>query len=476
MTIVRAPLRIGNLSTGRSARSTVIAELLDAARLDVLAVDMLSDEAVVALHREREADGGAGYEASLVPLLDAALDRIGSGRTRIVTNAGGFDPAGLADAVVELAGRRGVRLSVAYVVGSIDEAHRDEAEWRPGVASSIRLGIFGIARALAEGADVVITGRVSRESFIAGAAAAHHGWGPGDLDRLAGGVAAGHVVSGGPGVTGLVESSTDLTRPADPIAGGFPIAEIDADGDCVITRHPGALGAVTVGTVTDQLLDGVMGARYWMPDVVLRLDSLRLLAEGADRVRMRSARGEAPPPDVAIITVRADADGRRTRWVRHVPQHAVEQRVVFDDGRTFLIPPPAETAVPGDGHAADGLPAPVVPGGTPTTAPLGTVAGVRSGILYSAVNIGAWTWDDSAFAWLREIFSVDLLLRLLPEFEGAEVERFELPNLRAVNFVVRDVLDRPWRPPSAEPGDGSLGERLRRMPVTVPADLLEIDP
>src|SRR5699024_3976951 len=137
--------------------------------------------------------------------------------------------------------------------------------------ATARHGAFGIARALAAGAHVVGTGRVSREALVTGAAAAHHGWTGSALDALAGSVAVGHVLSGGPGATGVVDSSTDVTRTTDPVTGGYPIAEIAADGSAVVTRHPSAFGSVTGGTETDQRLDGVARARVGAPSRALRV-------------------------------------------------------------------------------------------------------------------------------------------------------------------------------------------------------------
>ncbi|MFD2393042.1 acyclic terpene utilization AtuA family protein [Dietzia aerolata] len=200
-----------------------------------------------------------------------------------------------------LARESGIDLPVACVVSGEVTDRASELGLGEVDVATVRHGAFGIARALADGAVVVVTGRVSREALVTGAAAAHHGWTHSALDALAGSVAVGHVLSGGPGATGVVDSSTDVTRTTDPVTGGYPIAEISGDGSAVITRHPSAFGSVTVGTVTDQLLDGVAGARYAAPDVVLRLDSVRLAQEGTDRVRLSGARGEPAPPVVAVV-------------------------------------------------------------------------------------------------------------------------------------------------------------------------------
>ncbi len=466
MTTSTRPLRIGNVSASRSDRVTAAAEFLAASTVDVLALDMLSDEAVLELAAQRAA-GGPGYERTAVVQLAECLDQLASGDVRVVTNAGALDPEGLAEELRALARDAGIELPVASVAsGDVTDRAVEFGLGEVDVAT-VRYGAFGIARALAAGAVVVVTGRVSREALVTGAAAAHHGWTPAALDALAGSVAVGHVLSGGPGATGVVDSSTDVTRTTDPVTGGFPIAEIHGDGSAVITRHPSAFGSVTVGTVTDQLLDGVAGARYAAPDVVLRLDSVRLVQEGTDRVRLSGARGEAAPTVVAVVAM-SRGDGRPTRVARPLPQDEAGHAVTLPDGQRVEVPVPPETAPIGPGD----LPTPwnpgAVPGGACVATPLGSVASVRRGVVGRGVNIALWTWDDSAFAWLAHEFTTSRLRELVPGLEGTDVRRYLLPNLRAVNVVVR--------PPRGEVLAAGLGAELTATRVEVPDELLEYGP
>ncbi|MCZ7628798.1 MAG: DUF1446 domain-containing protein [Microthrixaceae bacterium] len=150
-----------------------------------------------------------------------------------------------------------------------------------------------MATALERGADVVITGRVTDASLVVGPAAAHYGWGRDDLDALAGAVVAGHVIECGTQATGgnfaFFGEIDSLEHP------GFPIAEIEPDGSSVITKHDGTDGAVTVETVTAQLLYEIGGHRYANPDVTARFDTMRLTQEGPDRVRISGTVGEPLP-------------------------------------------------------------------------------------------------------------------------------------------------------------------------------------
>ena len=466
MTTSPSPVRIGNVSASRTDRATATAEFLAAATLDVLALDMLSDEAMLELADQR-ATGGPGYERAAVVQLAECLDNIGPGRVRIVTNAGALDPEGLARELRALAAESGVELPVATVSsGDVTDRAVDLGLGEADVAT-VRHGAFGIARALAAGAAVVVTGRVSREALVTGAAAAHHGWTPSALDALAGSVAVGHVLSGGPGATGVVDSSTDVTRTTDPVTGGYPIAEIAADGSAVVTRHPSAFGSVTVGTVTDQLLDGVAGARYAAPDVVLRLDSVRLAQEGTDRVRLSGARGEPAPPVVAVVAM-TRGEARPARVARPLPQEESGHAVVLPDGRRVPVPVPPETAEIGPGR----LPTPwspgAVPGGTPVSDVLGSVASVRRGVVGRGVNIAVWTWDESAFAWLAGELTDERFRELVPGLEGMETRLYLLPNLRAVNLVAR-----PPRGTVLRPG---LGAGLASARMDIPGELLEVGP
>ena len=160
------------------------------------------------------------------------------------------------------------------------------------------LGGWGITEALASGADIVITPRVTDASLVTGPAAWWHGWSPADFDQLAGALAAGHVIECGPQATGGNYSfPQEVTASGRP---GYPLAEVAADGSSVITKHPGTGGVVSVGTVTAQLLYEIGGPAYAGPDVIAHFDTIALDAEGPDRVRIRGARGSAPSGSLKV--------------------------------------------------------------------------------------------------------------------------------------------------------------------------------
>ena len=293
-------LRIGNASGFYGDRRAAVREMLEDGPLDVLTGDYLAELTLLILGRDRAKDPGRGYARTFLAQLEECLGLAVDRGVRVVVNAGGLNPAGLAAALRELADRLGVPAAVAHVEG--DDLLPRTAELGLGspLTANAYLGAFGIAECLRAGSDVVVTGRVTDASLVVGPGIARFGWGRDDLDALAGAVVAGHVLECGTQATGGNLSSFSehpLERLLHP---GFPLAEIAADGSAVITKHPGSGGIVDRDTVTAQLLYEITGPRYAGPDVVARFDTVALADDGADRVRISGVRGEAPPPDVKV--------------------------------------------------------------------------------------------------------------------------------------------------------------------------------
>jgi hypothetical protein len=293
-----APLRIANCSGFYGDRFDAMRELLDGGEIDVLTGDYLAELTMLILARDRLKDASLGYAKTFLRQLEASLGTALERGVKIVANAGGLNPAGLAAAVEELAGRLGLDAKIAHVEGDDLHARAGELAFGNVLAANAYLGAWGIAECLQAGADVVVTGRVTDASLVVGPAAAHFGWARTSFDELAGAVVAGHVIECGTQATGgnyaFFREIADLRRP------GFPIAEVQADGSSVITKHPGTGGEVSVGTVTAQLLYEIGGARYAGPDVTARFDTIALASDGVDRVRISGVRGEAPPPTLKV--------------------------------------------------------------------------------------------------------------------------------------------------------------------------------
>jgi hypothetical protein len=295
-----APLRIGNASGFYGDRRSAVREMLEGGPLDVLTGDYLAELTMLILGRDRAKDPTRGYARTFLAQMEECLGLAVDRGVRIVVNAGGLNPVGLADALRDLAGRVGVTASVAHVEG--DDLLPRAAELGLGspLTANAYLGAFGIAECLAGGADVVVTGRVTDASLVVGPAIARFGWGRDDLDALAGAVVAGHVLECGAQATGGNLSSFDEHPLEQLLHPGFPLAELAPDGSCVITKHPGTGGVVDRDTVTAQLLYEIGGPRYAGPDVVARFNTIRLDDDGPDRVRISGVRGELPPPTTKV--------------------------------------------------------------------------------------------------------------------------------------------------------------------------------
>ncbi|MFD6218698.1 acyclic terpene utilization AtuA family protein, partial [Nocardia salmonicida] len=275
-------IRIGNCSGFYGDRLSAMREMLEGGQLDVLTGDYLAELTMLILGRDRMKDPSLGYAKTFVRQIEDCLALALEKNVQIVTNAGGLNPAGLAERLRKVAADLGLDAKIAYVEGDDLVARAAELDLGQPLTANAYLGAWGIVECLNSGADIVVTGRVTDASVIVGPAAAHFGWGRTDYDALAGAVVAGHVIECSTQATGgnfaFFTELGDIGRP------GFPIAEIRRDGSCVITKHDGTGGAVTVDTVEAQLMYEIQSARYAGPDVTTRLDSIALSQEGKDRV------------------------------------------------------------------------------------------------------------------------------------------------------------------------------------------------
>ncbi|MFD1659462.1 acyclic terpene utilization AtuA family protein [Streptomyces caeni] len=561
------PLRIGNASGFYGDRFDALREMLTGGPLDVVTGDYLAELTMLILGRDRLKNPAGGYARTFLRQLEECLGLAHERGVRIVTNAGGLNPAGLADAIRELADRLGIPARVAHVEGD------DLTASHPGtLAAHAYLGGHGIAACLREGADIVVTGRVTDAALVTGPAAAHFGWSPGAYDRLAGAVVAGHVLECGAQATGGNYAFFTDHPPALLRHPGFPLAEIHEDGSSVITKHDGTGGVVDVGTVTAQLLYETAGARYAGPDVTARLDTVRLTQEGPDRVRVEGVRGEAPPPalkagrsrlggfrnEVVFVLTGLDIEAKaalvrdqmeaalnaaksppsEVRWdlartdhpdapteetasallrlvvrdpapepvgralsgaaielalasypgfhvvappgkgapygvfeAAYVDRASVQHTAVLPGGRRVAVPPAPATLDPADVPEPP-LPAPP-PAGPTRRAPLGLVAGARSGDKGGSANVGVWVRTDEAWRWLAHTLTVDRFRELLPETAHLAVVRHVLPNLRALNFLVEGLLGEGVAAQHRfDPQAKGLGEWLRARRLDIPEALL----
>ncbi|MDO9497243.1 MAG: acyclic terpene utilization AtuA family protein [Nocardioides sp.] len=289
------PLRIGNCSGFYGDRLSAMREMLEGGPLDVLTGDYLAELTMLILGKDTMKDSSLGYARTFVRQVEDTLGLALERGVKIVSNAGGLNPAGLAERLREVARGLGLDPAIAHVEG--DDLR--SLGFDGALTANAYLGGFGIAAALTQGADIVVTGRVTDASLVVGPAVAHFGWTPTSYDELAGAVVAGHVLECGTQASGG-NFSGFRTLPHTGLPLGFPLAEIAADGSCIVTKHDGTGGAVTVDTVTAQLVYEIQTTHYLNPDVVVDLDTIRLDQSGPDRVRVSGVRGEAPPERLKV--------------------------------------------------------------------------------------------------------------------------------------------------------------------------------
>jgi hypothetical protein len=580
------PLLVANCSGFYGDRLSAAREMVEGGPIDVLTGDWLAELTMLILAKSRAKDVATGYARTFVAQMEQVMGTCLDRGIKVVTNAGGLNPAGCADAVQQVADRLGLAPRIAYVsgddlLGRLDELHAagldlanlDTGEPfgdRTAITANAYLGCWGAVEALRRGADIVVTGRTTDAAVVMAPAAWHFGWSPTDWDALAGACVAGHVIECGCQATG--GNYSFFTEIADMGHLGFPIAEIHRDGSSVITKHPGTGGEVNLGTVTAQLLYEIGGPRYLNPDVVARFDTIRLDQEGPDRVRISGVRGEPAPetlkvcvnfeggyrssmtfhltgldieekaalverqlwaaipggrdafaeavtrldrtdkPDpptneeaVASLTVTVkDPDPRRigrafgapaielalasypgyfgaggpreaepygVYWPTLVPSSLVHHEVVVGGDRTVVDSTPA--GLPGEPVAPAGVPLPDPPGGPTLRVPLGRLVGARSGDKGGTANVGLFARSAEAYAWLASFLTVERLAELFPEARDRKVERFELPNLWSLNFLLHGLLDEGVASATRQDRQAKgLGEYLRARVVEVPASLL----
>jgi hypothetical protein len=316
---VTDPIRIANCSGFFGDRLSGAREMVEGGPIDVLTGDWLAELTMLILSRIRAKNPGRGFASTFVTQMEQVMGTCLDRGIKVVSNAGGLDPAGCADAVQEVADRLGLTPTVAYVDGDdlmprLAEladagALRAFADGRDGVdlgdvsrflTANAYLGCWGIVEALGRGADIVITGRVTDAAVTCGPAAWHHGWARDDWDALAGAVVAGHVIECSAQATGGNYSFFTEVPGMERV--GFPWAEIAADGTALIGKHDGTGGQVSIGTVTSQLLYEIAGPRYLGPDVTARFDTITLTEPVPDRVLIFGVQGEPPPPTLKVAT------------------------------------------------------------------------------------------------------------------------------------------------------------------------------
>ncbi|MFT6144946.1 MAG: hypothetical protein ACJAZO_004340 [Myxococcota bacterium] len=309
-------MRIANCSGFYGDRLSAALEQVEGGDIDVLCGDYLAELTMSLLVRDRMRDSSLGYARTFLLQLRQVLAPCLDRGVRIVVNAGGLNPEGLAAAARELATELGLSPSIAWVEGDAVQAQvgRWMAAGRPlahldtgqalassggmPISANAYLGCWPIVQALEAGADLVITGRCTDAAVVMAPAAWRYGWKRDDYDALAGALVAGHIIECGAQATGgnhpFYERVPGLGRV------GFPIAEIAADGSSIITKHDNTAGLVDVDSVTAQLLYEIGSPHYVSPDVIADFGSVSVTQHAPDQVAVAPVRGLTPPQTLKV--------------------------------------------------------------------------------------------------------------------------------------------------------------------------------
>ena len=346
-------IRIGGATASFSDTALSVPQLLSGGRLDYLIFDYLAEGSMGIFGRMQAADPDAGYGTDFLTVhVGPHLHEIASQELKVVANAGGVNPSGLATALEKMIQDEGLSLTVAYVEGDdlrdqVDELREaglrdmfvDTSFPENVVSANAYLGAFPIAAALAEGADIVITGRVVDSAVVLGPLIHEFGWGEDDLDLLAAGTLAGHLLECGAQVSG--GTFTDWRDVPDWANIGYPIGECHADGSVVITKPEGTGGLVSIGTVAEQILYEVSDpADYIVADVRCDFSEVQLEQIADNRVRVTGAKGRTPT-DTYKACITFDGGWRSVAYQPIIGEDAAEKaarqaEALFSRARTLL--------------------------------------------------------------------------------------------------------------------------------------------
>jgi hypothetical protein len=312
-------VRIGCASGFWGDSAVAAPQLVTLGRIDYLVFDYLAELTMSILARAKQKNPQLGYATDFPAIVMKGIVRdVAEKGIRVISNAGGLNPAACAEAVAAVAREAGVSLKIAVIEGD-DLLPRIESFRAQGVrelwsgaalpkrvlSANAYLGGFPVAAALAAGAQVVITGRGVDSAVTLGALIHEFGWTADDLDLLAAGSLAGHLLECGVQATGGLH--TDWESIPDIANIGYPIAECTADGGVVVTKPDGTGGRMLAAAVAEQLLYEVHDpANYILPDVVCDFSGVRIVQEDGQRVRVSGARGRAPTPHYKVAATYAD--------------------------------------------------------------------------------------------------------------------------------------------------------------------------
>ncbi|MDG1206790.1 MAG: DUF1446 domain-containing protein [Pseudomonadales bacterium] len=582
-------IKIANCSGFYGDKLSAALDMVEGGPIDVLTGDYLAELTMTILYDQKQKRATGGYVGTFMKQLKDVLGICMEKNIKIVTNAGGLNPKGMAEAVEALALEMGVTTKVAYIDGD-DLVPRMEALQTQGetftnldrdiplsstdnetVTANAYLGAWGIKEALDQGADVVICPRVTDAAVVIGPAAWKFNWQRSDYDALAGALAAGHIIECGAQATGGNYSFFQEVPSFHNM--GYPIAEIEADGSFTVTKHPGTGGLVSVGTVKAQLLYEISSPAYLNPDVIAHFDTLSIEQIGDDRVYVSGCRGSSPPPthkvcintvggyrngldivltgldieekakiftdtlfqsvggrdqfdEVSEQLVRSDKENPESNETAHATLRlsvksknpALVGRVfsakmielalanypgfiskvgpggggsfisywpalvdsqyitenVYVDGKKTEVKPTSQLGLEPMYYQQLPVKIPDVPAGELVTIPFGRLFGTRSGDKGGCANVGVWAKTPQAYGFLYEFLTVEKFKELMADTAQFNIDRYELPNLNALNFYIHGILGEGVSSSVRMDSQAkSMGEYIRAKHIEVPRALAQ---
>ncbi|MDD5711867.1 MAG: DUF1446 domain-containing protein [Smithellaceae bacterium] len=577
---------IANCSGYFGDRLSAAKELVQGGPIDILTGDYLAELTMAILFGQKMKKPETGYVPTFLKQMEQVMGECLEKGIRVVSNAGGLNPQGLAQELKKIAATLGLHPKIACIEGDdlmgrlaelqekgeefvhLDKKIRLKEAGAMPISANAYLGGWGIAEALAQGADIVVGGRLADAALVVGPAAWWFGWGKNDWDKLAGAAVAGHIIECGAQATGGNYSFIDEVPSFLNV--GYPLAEIYPDGSSVITKHPGTGGLVSVDTVKAQLLYEVRDPKYLTPDVAARFDTIEISQEGPDRTKITGVKGDPPPATTKVCInnagnyrnamtivltgldiekkakifadalfdslggrgtfavenvqlIRSDKEDPQTNdeafaylrvsvmdpdqkkvgkfsakivelglanipgftatapptkggpaivhWPTLISTKHIQQKIIIDEKVVTVdsvLPDPA-APVP----VAKEIAVPPAPAGKTVRMPLGRVFATRSGDKGGNANLGVWAKTPEAFAFLREFLTTARLKELLKDISQFEMERYEFPNLLAVNFYIKGVLGEGVAASlRSDPQAKTLGEYLRAKVIDLPESIV----
>ncbi|WP_278923942.1 MULTISPECIES: acyclic terpene utilization AtuA family protein [Pseudophaeobacter] len=312
------PFRIGCGAGFQGDRIEPAADLANRGALDVLVFECLAERTIALAQKARLDDPDAGYDPLLERRLRATLPGCARHGTKIITNMGAANPGAAAKKARAIVADLGLSLKVAMVTGDdvsdqiadfiLDETKQPaSALGQRMVSANAYIGISGIVAALEQGADIVICGRASDPALFLAPLVHHFGWAMDDYQKLGRGTLIGHLLECSAQITGGYFADPGVKDVPDLANIGFPLAEVTADGNAVVTKLANTGGIVTPATCTEQLLYEIHDpARYLQPDVVADFSKVTFEAVGKDRVAVRGATGQPPTGQLKVSVAYRD--------------------------------------------------------------------------------------------------------------------------------------------------------------------------